>query len=76
MYTQGHAPLCTHSEVEELRFGDNVSKRTTKLEKTTKLALTMVFVKKILNSPLTAITQWDILTSSPGEVSLDRGSLY
>jgi hypothetical protein len=62
--------------VEELRFGDNVSKRTTKLEKTTKLALTMVFVKKILNSPLTAITQWDILTSSPGEVSLDRGSLY
>ena len=71
MWTHGHVPLCTHSEVEKLRFGDNVSKRTTKLVKTTKPASTMVFVKKILNSPLTASTQWDSLTSSPGEVSLD-----
>lgn len=75
MWTHGYAPLCTHSEVEELRFGDNVSKKTTKLVKTTKPASTMVFVKKILNSPLAAITQWDILTSTPGEVSLDYVSL-
>ena len=61
--------------MEELRFGDNVSKRTTKLVKTTKLALTAVFVKKILKSPLAAVTQWDVLTSSPGEVSLDWGGL-
>lgn len=68
-------PLGTHSEVEELRFGDNVSERTTKLVKTTKLALTAVFVKKILNSPLAAVTQWDILTSSPGK-SVWTGAVF